>query len=105
MRLERDGGSGIARLTLDNPGRKNAYDPEMRRRLHAHLDELAYDDDVRVVLLRGEGGVFSTGADMNNAYSWYGSGTDGSTRRPSQRRRLAVDRQTFDFVTSLGDNT
>jgi len=25
-----------------------------------------------VVLLRGEGGVFSTGADMGNAYAWYG---------------------------------
>jgi enoyl-CoA hydratase/carnithine racemase len=88
---------------LDNPSKRNAYDPDMRRALGAHLDELAYDDDVKVVLLRGEGGVFSTGADMNNAYAWYGNNgagngrADGPPRRPSQRRRLAVDRQTFDF--------
>ena len=98
--LERDEASGIARLTIDNPGRKNAYDPDMRRELQQHLDDLAWDDDVKVVLLRGEGGVFSTGADMNNAYAWYGNGngdTAKAKRRPSQRRRLLTDRQTFDF--------
>jgi enoyl-CoA hydratase/carnithine racemase len=77
----------------------------MRRQLGTYLEELAYDDAIKVVLLRGEGGVFSAGADMNNAYSWYGDGTEAKesgetgapTRRPSQRRRLLVDRQTFDF--------
>jgi enoyl-CoA hydratase len=100
--LERDASTGIARLTLDNPARRNAYDPPMREQLGAYLDELAADDDVKVVLLRGEGGVFSTGADMANAYSWYGKDTaaaDGQRpqQRPSQRRRLSVDRKTFDF--------
>jgi enoyl-CoA hydratase/carnithine racemase len=94
VRRDRDDASGIARLTLDNPERRNAYDPDMRRELGAHLEDLAYDDGVKVVVLRGEGGVFSTGADMNNAYSWYGEGT---RRRPSQRRRLLTDRQIFDF--------
>jgi enoyl-CoA hydratase len=86
----------------------------MRRQLGTFLEELAFDDDTKVVLLRGEGGVFSTGADMNNAYAWYGDGAkrpEGGTngegngngearqtrRRPSQRRRLLTDRQTFDF--------
>ena len=97
-------------LTLDNPERRNAYDPAMREQLGGFLDELAYDDAIKVVILRGEGGVFSTGADMNNAYAWYGDGTkpeaSGSgngteaaprNRRPSQRRRLLTDRKTFDF--------
>jgi enoyl-CoA hydratase len=104
VRMERDEEQGIARLTLDNPSRKNAYDPAMRQQLKAYLEELAYDDAVKVVLLRGEGGIFSTGADMNNAYAWYGDGQadaegngEAPTRRPSQRRRLLVDRQTFDF--------
>jgi enoyl-CoA hydratase/carnithine racemase len=100
--MERDERTGIARVTLDNPARRNAYDPRMREQLGAYLDELAGDDGVKVVLLRGEGGVFSTGADMANAYSWYGKdagdGNGGSRpRRPSQRRRLSVDRKTFDF--------
>jgi enoyl-CoA hydratase/carnithine racemase len=118
--MQRDDESGIARVTLANPERRNAYDPEMRRQLGAFLEELAYDDATKVVLLRGEGGVFSTGADMNNAYAWYGGGAqaqgngqgeqggpaNGSAarvdrRRPSQRRRLLVDRQTFDFYHFL----
>lgn len=108
VRVEVDEAEGIARVTLDNPSRKNAWDPEMRRALEAHLHELADDDGVKVVLLRGEGGVFSTGADMNNAYSWYGDGakkpdpastetSPAPKRRPSQRRRLLTDRRTFDF--------
>jgi len=114
VRMERDEKTGIARITLDNPERRNAYDARMREQLGAYLDELALDDGVKVVLLRGEGGVFSTGADMAHSYSWYGkdatsgsrpdggspgSGGDGPTRpkRPSQRRRLAVDRKTFSF--------
>jgi enoyl-CoA hydratase len=102
VRLERDESTGIARLTLDNPERRNAYDARMREQLGAYLDELASDDDVKVVLLRGEGGVFSTGADMAHSYSWYGKsakGDDGRARpkRPSQRRRLSVDRKTFSF--------
>ena len=99
VRMHREEGTGIARLTLDHPERKNAYDKAMREQLGAYLDELAMDDDIKVVLLRGSGGVFSTGADMANSYSWYGKeAAEGNSRkRPSQRRRLSVDRKTFDF--------
>ncbi len=111
--MERDGETGIARLTIDNPGRRNAYDPVTREQMAEYLDQIALDDAVKVVVLRGEGGVFSAGADMANAYAWYGdgsggrdSGRDGSDdrrRRPSQRRRLSVDRKTFGFYhTFLG---
>jgi enoyl-CoA hydratase/carnithine racemase len=107
--MERDAGTGIARLTINNPQRRNSYDPAMRGQLATYLDELADDDAVKVVLLRGAGGTFSAGADMNNAYAWYGTGEDAARdgangngakprrSRPSQRRRLAVDRQTFSF--------
>ncbi|MEX5711344.1 enoyl-CoA hydratase/isomerase family protein [Parafrankia sp. FMc6] len=95
--LERDEATGIARLTLDNPSRRNAYDPAMRDQLGAYLDELALDDAIKVVHLRGDGGVFSTGADMANAYAWYGDKAQNHTRRPSQRRRLSVDRKSFSF--------
>ena len=99
IRCERDPETHIARLTIDNPTRRNAYDPPMRRAMRAHLDELATDDDIKVVLLRGAEGVFSTGADMANSYSWYGDDPNG--RRPSQRRRLGVDRESFGFYHEL----
>jgi enoyl-CoA hydratase/carnithine racemase len=101
--IERDRGTGVARISLNNPERRNSYDPAMREQLGRYLDEIALDDDITVVHLRGEGGVFSTGADMGNAYAWYGDGTAAQggdapkSRRPSQRRRLSVDRKTFSF--------
>jgi enoyl-CoA hydratase/carnithine racemase len=64
---------------------------------------VAEDDDLTVVLLRGADGVFSTGADMNNAYGWYGEQGEARSAksRPSQRRRLTVDRKSFGFYHNL----
>jgi enoyl-CoA hydratase/carnithine racemase len=88
----------IATITLNNPDQRNSYDAAMREAIGRCLDRVADDDDITVVLLRGAGGVFSTGADMNNAYGWYGPGSDEQAkRRPSQRRRLTVDRKAFGF--------
>jgi len=99
--IELDRSTGIARISLNNPERRNSYDAAMREQLGSYLDDIALDDDVKVVHLRGEGGVFSTGADMANAYGWYGPEADADQparpRRPSQRRRLSVDRKTFSF--------
>ncbi len=88
----------IATITLNNPAQRNSYDAAMRDALERCLDQVAEDDDLTVVLLRGADGVFSTGADMNNAYAWYGEeNSPQARRRPSQRRRLTVDRRTFGF--------
>ena len=109
-----DHASRIATVTLNNPKQRNSYDATMRDTIARCLDEVAEDDDITVVILRGAEGVFSTGADMNNAYGWYGderlreersTGAKGSaeapTRRPSQRRRLTVDRKSFGFYHNL----
>lgn len=100
--IERD--RRIATITLNNPTQRNSYDASMREAVARCLDCVAEDDDLTVVLLRGADGVFSTGADMNNAYGWYGNkrdpgGSDDAPakRRPSQRRRLTVDRKSFGF--------
>lgn len=88
----------IATITLNNPKQRNSYDATMREAIARCLDHVAEDDDLTVVLLRGAEGVFSTGADMNNAYGWYGPASDEQAkRRPSQRRRLTVDRKSFGF--------
>ncbi|MCT7659076.1 enoyl-CoA hydratase/isomerase family protein [Mycobacterium deserti] len=97
--VDRD--SRIATITLNNPSQRNSYDASMREAMGRHLDQVAEDDDLTVVLLRGAEGVFSTGANMNNAYGWYGEPekSDDAPRqsRPSQRRRLTVDRKSFGF--------
>lgn len=91
----------IATITFNDPAKRNAYDAGMRDQLARYLDQVAEDDDITVVLLRGNGGVFSTGADMNNAYGWYGPGEQKTKSRPSQRRRLTVDRKSFGFYHNL----
>jgi enoyl-CoA hydratase/carnithine racemase len=111
----------IATITFNNPSRRNSYDAAMRETVGRYLDQVAEDDDLTVVLLRGAEGVFSTGADMNNAYGWYGDvgapparraggrlreeqkdeARIRSNRRPSQRRRLTVDRKSFGFYHNL----
>ena len=84
--LEQDRTTGIARITLDNPARRNAYDPAMRQQMAEYLDVLADDDEVKVVMLGGAGGVFTTGADMGNAYAWYGpDAAEGHRKRLRQR--------------------
>ncbi|MBV8928741.1 MAG: enoyl-CoA hydratase/isomerase family protein, partial [Mycobacteriaceae bacterium] len=100
--FDADPDTRIATITLNNPGRRNSYDAAMRDSLARCLDRVAEDDDITVVVLRGEGGVFSTGADMNNAYGWYGDASnEQASRRPSQRRRLTVDRKSFGFYHNL----
>ena len=101
--FETDRDGRIATITLNNPGQRNSYDASMREAMARHLDTVAEDDDITVVVLRGAEGVFSTGADMNNAYGWYGEADTAEPRRnrPSQRRRLTVDRKTFGFYHNL----
>jgi enoyl-CoA hydratase/carnithine racemase len=97
-----DADNRIATITLNNPERRNSYDAAMREGVARCLDNVAEDDDITVVLLRGVDGVFSTGADMNNAYGWYGDERGDATKgRPSQRRRLTVDRKAFGFYHNL----
>lgn len=92
----------IATITFNNPSQRNSYDASMRETVGRYLDQVAEDDDLTVVLLRGAEGVFSTGADMNNAYGWYGhKDAPEAKRRPSQRRRLTVDRKSFGFYHNL----
>jgi enoyl-CoA hydratase len=102
--FEVDSEKRIATITLNNPKQRNSYDVTMRDAIARYLDQVADDDDLVVVLLRGADGVFSTGADMNNAYGWYGergAETAPAKSRPSQRRRLAVDRKSFGFYHNL----
>lgn len=83
----------IARLTFNRPDKLNALTMHMYDLMVEYLNDAAEDDDIKVIILKGNGGAFSSGQDMNEVYEWYN--TPGDDRRPSQRRRLTVDRKTF----------
>ena len=55
---------GIAFLTLNNPRRRNALSLAMMDEMLDHLRDAGDDDDVRVVVIRAEGPVFSSGHDL-----------------------------------------
>jgi enoyl-CoA hydratase/carnithine racemase len=59
--VEHDG--AVAILTLNRPERKNALDGALVRALAAALDALRDEPGVRAIVLRGAGGVFSSGID------------------------------------------
>jgi 2-(1,2-epoxy-1,2-dihydrophenyl)acetyl-CoA isomerase len=56
--------SGVATISLNRPRKLNAFDGMMHEELYDALGEAAEDDEVRCVVLRGEGRGFSAGADL-----------------------------------------
>ena len=53
-----------AAITLDAPGRLNAFDREDLHDLAGALDRCANDEQVRCVMIRGRGRAFCAGADL-----------------------------------------
>ncbi|MCG6122275.1 MAG: enoyl-CoA hydratase-related protein [Microvirga sp.] len=62
--LKYEAAAGIAVITLARPARLNALTATMHAELRAALETCARDDDVRVVVLTGEGRAFSSGQDL-----------------------------------------
>jgi 2-(1,2-epoxy-1,2-dihydrophenyl)acetyl-CoA isomerase len=56
--------NGVATITLNRPDSLNAMDAAMRRELLAALKAIRRDDEVRAVVLTGEGRGFCSGADL-----------------------------------------
>jgi methylglutaconyl-CoA hydratase len=63
--LKLDVTGGVARLTLDRPEIRNAFDDALIAELTRVLRELDADDKVRAVVLAGNGPAFCAGADLN----------------------------------------
>lgn len=55
---------GVATITLCRPGRKNSITPLMCAELHDEVRAISQDDSVHVVVLTGDGDVFSPGGDI-----------------------------------------
>ncbi len=64
LRLDRPV-DGVAVLTLDNPGQRNAMSGPMTDSWAAAIDELRRDVSVRAVVVTGEGSAFCSGGDTS----------------------------------------
>ena len=79
---------GVALITLNRPERMNSMAFDVMVPLKATLDEVTYDNSVRVVVLTGAGRGFSSGADHKSAGSV--PNVDGLTRPSYALRSMEV---------------
>ena len=75
--VERDG--GVARVWLDRPERRNAFDAAMIAGLRETFTSLAEDATLRAVVLAGRGAAFCAGGDLE----WMRASGALPTRRTS----------------------
>lgn len=94
IRLERDG--PVARLTLAQPTRHNAFDDALVAELTDALVALDADHRVRAVVLTGDGSTFSAGADL----AWMLRMAQGSeAQNRDDALRLARLMRTLNFLS------
>jgi methylglutaconyl-CoA hydratase len=86
--------NGIARVTLDRPELRNAFDDALIAALHKAFDDLAGDARARVVVLGGNGPAFCAGADLNwmKRMAAYGYDDNLADAQALARMLAALDR-------------
>jgi enoyl-CoA hydratase/carnithine racemase len=75
---------GVLTLTLNRPDRLNAFTPTMKDELIAAFDQADADDDVRAVIVTGEGRGFCAGADLQaggETFDYRARGVEDETPR------------------------
>ena len=79
---------GVALVTLNRPERMNAMAFDVMIPFREALEEVSWDNDVRVVVVTGAGEGFCSGADLENSGTVPGIG--GLTQTSIARRALEV---------------
>ena len=78
---------GVATITLDSPHNRNALSRQLVTELFGHLEAADADEQVKVVVLRAEGKVFCSGADLSEAS---GEGMEEGARAMVRMQRQIV---------------
>ena len=94
----------VAYITLNRPDRLNALTDEMLDSVLAGVRRAEDDDDVKVVVIKGNGRCFSSGWDLNEIGRMYGIKDIESgekSRRPPQRNGLMLDRRRSEKYAAL----
>jgi methylglutaconyl-CoA hydratase len=85
----------IATVTLNRPDRGNAFDQRMLDELLAEFSHLGANEQVRVVVLRGSGRHFCTGADLAARGPDTQAATGEPTRTPATLRDVLLTLDTM----------
>lgn len=59
--------SGLAKITLNRPEKYNSFTQEMAKAFQAALDDVKDDNDIRAVVITGNGKAFCAGQDLAEA--------------------------------------
>ena len=89
--LEKEPDKMIARIIFNRPEKLNSFMRSHYLYLAKIMRELNWDDEVKVIILKGAGRCFGTGHDVGELGTMHGHDTKGKARRPSQRQRILVD--------------
>ncbi len=81
---------GIAILQMTRPEKRNALSPEMIAALDSSFRELSNDNEVKIILLRGNDQAFSAGADLAYLQKMQ-SFSDEENLKDSQRLRELLE--------------
>jgi len=85
--VRREDREGVITVTFTRDDKLNALTPGMMKALAAAVDDLAHDDDARVLVVTGEGRYFTSGLDISSLRLDIGTGTDGVVRGSTIRRQ------------------
>lgn len=85
FRREEDG--GVLTLTFTRDEKLNAVTDAMLDAIAGAVRDLGDRDDLRVLVITGEGRYFTSGLDINSLRGDVGRGTDGTVRGSNMRRQ------------------
>jgi enoyl-CoA hydratase/carnithine racemase len=97
---------GVLQITLNRPDRLNAFTGTMGRELIEAFDHADADDDVRAVIVTGEGRGFCAGADLGGGGETFGSGAfqgdgDGIPRDTGGQVSLRIYASTKPVIAAI----
>jgi trans-feruloyl-CoA hydratase/vanillin synthase len=82
VRLEED--DGIFTVYFNRPAKRNAMNPALHEQMYALLNDLRYNEKVRVLIVTGTGDDFSAGQDLKEYFLWL---ADDSAKAARERSR------------------
>lgn len=88
----------LAWITLNRPEKLNAINPQMVAELMSATDRAQINDEVRVIVLKGEGRAFSAGFDLESGLS-----TDGVNDEDAEKVKRKFH-QDFDMIMRFWDS-
>lgn len=82
----------IATVTLSNPGKRNAAPFWGEEQMLDAIDDWEKNDDVKVVIIRGEGDHFCGGHDLEGYFDGFGTRSKTNERGLPNRHQLTLQR-------------